>query len=540
MNMEKKKKTRPDAVTASAFLTIAAIMILCIVFYKITGAEGAGYMSAPIALFLFGYGALIASFETVTKDMIKNHLYRGMMNDAIKNLKHIMLVSFLTGLVLAILCAAFSGIFSNYVFHSTRSFYVLFMIVPMLLFLSIQGVLRGYLAGSGFSSVSLFSNLILVVMSFILSIIFSNLAYNHGTKVNALMHVDDIAAVYGAIGAALGISVSCLLSLIFILIMYLVHRGEIKAQIEKSAPSKNARSWHFTFDFIPICLLFGQFGFLLFLDECVYLAMAGRLHANQNNIESWGVYLGQCVALSVMIIALTALPFVKSWFGVHFFMVKRDFKQVRAKINSLIHFEAMLVFPIAVWIMILAGTMTNVIFGKTNDAAVNMIVLTIPVIVPGAMLAFEMFILEKLKNNLLIAANAVMGLIVHVLVLLLTTTIGSLGIHASMAAFLAGTVVIAVLGAVELKFMLDLKPEILRCIVKPLVAAAVSGIICLLADRVFVNLIGEILTLLISLILSYLVYMILLIVLRSVDRYDVERMPFGDQFAILVDKLEKR
>nr|MCR4902650.1 oligosaccharide flippase family protein [Butyrivibrio sp.] len=424
--------------------------------------------------------------------------------------------------------------------NSTRSFYVLFMIVPMLVFISIQGVIRGYLSGAGFLSSSLYSNLILIVMSYVLSIVFSRIAYNYGIKINALMHVDDIACVYGAIGATLGISASCFISLIFILIMYLVHRGELKALTDKSIPEKNGRNWKCSADIIPSCLLFAQGGFLLFLDECIYLSAANRIHPGENNIENWGLYVGQCISLSVILIFISGLPFLKSWYGIHYGIVKKDFKVVKSRITDLIHFESMLIFPMVLWVMILAGTITNIVFGKTTDAAVNMIVLTVPIAMPGAFLIFHMFLLLHLKNNLLVAVNSVMGIVVHLVAVIIMTFAAGLGIHASMGAFFLSAIAIVILGIFEVKIMFDLKSDIFRIVLKPLLAAGISSVLCLLIDRLLVNLIGEVLTFIIAIIISYLAYMVLLIVLKAVNRYEVERMPFGDYFALLVDRIEKR
>ncbi len=534
--MEKRRKIRPDLVLSSGMFTIGAMMILCIIFYMITGAEGVGYLSAPVALFLMGYGVLIISFETVTRDMMRIHLTKGHVKEAQKKLRQLMLVGFGIGAGLALLCALFSSVFANMVFHSSRSFYVLLVVAPVLLFMSIQGVLRGYLSGAGFISVSLFSNVIMVVVTYVLFMVFSGISYKYGLKVNALMHVEDIASAYGAIGAAFGISVSCLVSLLFLVIMSLIKRRELNRLAENSIMEKATRYNGFMLELIPMWLIMGSGGLLLFIDECVYMAVANSMHSTENNIENWGIYIGQCFALTVLILFLSAIPFAKSWFSVKISIVKRDFKAARAKIQNLMHFEAMLIFPLVIWVMVLSGTITALMFGKTNVNAVNMIVLTLPIALPGAFLLFQTFLLVQLKNNFLLTANAVLGIVVHLVILIIMSTVAKLGIHASMAAFFGMILVQAVLGFFELKVMLDYKQEIIRNLLKPLLAAGVSGLLALLLDRIFVNLIGEVLTLLIAIILSYLLYMVLLILLKSVNRYEIERMPFGDYFALLADR----
>lgn len=534
--MNKSRRIRPDLVLSSGMFTIGAMMVLCIIFYMITGAEGVGYLSAPVALFLMGYGILIASFEIVTRDMVRIHLAKGHMKEAQKKLRQLMLVSFGVGAGLALLCAAFSSVFANMVFHSSRSFYVLFAIAPVLLFLSVQGVLRGYLAGAGFLSASLFSNAILVVITYVLFMLFSGAAYNYGLKVNALMHVEDIASVFGAIGAAFGITVSSLVSLLFVIVMVLVKRRELKRLSENSIIEKATRDHGFMLDLVPMWLIFGQGGLLMFIDECVYMAVADSIHSSENNISNWGIYIGQCLALTVLILFFSAIPFIKSWYGVKISIIKRDFKAARAKIQNLMHFEAMLIFPIVIWIMVLSGTITALIFGKTNVSAVNMIVLTLPIALPGAFLIFQTFLLVQLKNNILLTFNAVLGIVVHIVILVVMSTAFKFGIHASMAAFFGMILIQAVLGFFELKVMLDYKQEVVRNILKPLLAAGLSGLLAMIIDRALVNLIGEVLTLIIALILSYLLYMAALIFLKSVNRYEIEKMPFGYYFAILADR----
>ena len=538
--MEKSMKIRPDVVLASGFLSICMMMVLCVVYYKITGPEGAGFMSAPIAMFLMGYGVLIIAFESVTKEMVKSHLHRQQMKIAGDNVKRLMLISFICGLVLALLCAAFSRVFALMVFHSSRSFFVLFTIAPILLFMSVQGVLRGYLCGAGFSAVSVFSNLILVVITFVLSIIFSGIGYKYGLKVNALMHVDDIASAYGAIGAALGITVSCFVSFLFIVIMVLIHRGRLHALAENSAPIKDPGQQRFLGELIPLWVVFAQGGFLLFMDECVYLMVANSVHPSENNISNWGIYIGQAIAITVFIIFICTVPFSKSWFSIFISIMKKDYKMARAKIQNLVHFEAMLVFPVTIWFMVLAGTFTALLFGKTNHSVVNIIAITAPLAIPGVFLLFQTFLLVQLKNRLLVLFNSVIGIAAHIAILIVMSAAFSFGIHASIAAFAAMIILETVLGFFEIRMMLDYKQEFLRPIFKPLLAAGISGILALAIDRLLVNVIGEALTLVIALVLSYLLYMVMLIVLRSVNRYEIERMPFGDQFALIYDKLESR
>lgn len=535
--MSKKFKIRPDVVLASGMIFILAIMALLIVFFDMTGSDGVGFLAAPISLFMIAYCVFICAFETTTREMVRNRLFRGQVLSAKKNVKQLMIISFVTGLVVTLLMAALSIVFANLVFHSPRSFYVLLLASPAFLFLSLQGVLRGYLSGAGYALVSVISDAILTVITLATTFFMSHAVYDYGKKVDSLMHVNDIAPAYGAIGAAIGISLSALISFIFVTIVYLFRRNDLKDIAEESTQIVNNHKNECINDLIVNCLFAATCGILVFVDECVYLNVAYKLHPNDNNINNWGIYIGQCVAVVIFFVFITAIPFVKTWYGVHVSIVKKDYKAARGRLQHLIHFEAMLIFPVVIWLMMLANTFNTVVFGKSNEAGVDMVILAIPVVIPGAVIIFQSFLLKQLKNNIVMLGNLIVGVVVHIIVLIAMSYAGGFGIHASIAAFAAMLVVQGILGIFEIKVMLDVKLMMVRNILLPLLAAVISGLVALLLDKLLVNVIGEILTFIIAVLIAFVIYMVLLIVLGSVNRYEVERMPLGDYFAILSDKI---
>ncbi len=533
--MSKKFRIRPDVVLSSGMIFILAIMALLVAFFDMAGADGVGFLAAPISLFMVAYLVFICAFENTTREMVKNRLHRSQMLSARKNVRQLMFISFGVGLFCTLFSAGISIVLANPVFHSPRSFYVLLLVSPVFLFLSIQGVLRGYLSGSGFAIVSIISDAILTCITVVSTFVLSNAVFDYGKKVDALMHIDDIAPAYGAIGACLGIAISSLISFLFVTIMFLIRKKDLNEKTQDSIPVNDNHKNECVNDLITNCIIAAATGLLVLADECVYLNVAHKLHPMEDNIDNWGIYIGQCVAVVVFFVFITALPFVKSWYGVHVSIMKKDYKSARVRLQSLVHFEAMLIFPVVIWIMLLANTFNTVVFGKSNDAGVDMVILAIPVVIPAAIIVFQSFLLKQLKNKFVMAMNLIIGAIIHFAVLLAMSYIGGFGIHASIAAFAAMFVVQGILGLLEIKVMLDVNLQMVRNILMPLIAAAGSGLIALLIDRILVNIIGEILTLFICVVVAFVIYMLLLIVLRSVNRYEVERMPLGDYFALVSD-----
>ena len=78
--------------------------------------------------------------------------------------------------------------------------------------------------------------------------------------------------------------------------------------------------------------------------------------------------------------------------------------------------------------------------------------------------------------------------------------------------------------------MLKLHSNILFNIGIPFLASGVAGLILLALDRILINVIGEILTLLISVIVFAIIYVLLMVVLRGIRTHELENVPLGRFF----------
>ena len=78
--------------------------------------------------------------------------------------------------------------------------------------------------------------------------------------------------------------------------------------------------------------------------------------------------------------------------------------------------------------------------------------------------------------------------------------------------------------------MLKYRHDLARNLGMPIISAAVSGLLLLLIEKLLVDRIGEVLTLLIGAVIYIIVYMIIMILLKGVTTEELDKIPLGRLF----------
>ena len=95
-----------------------------------------------------------------------------------------------------------------------------------------------------------------------------------------------------------------------------------------------------------------------------------------------------------------------------------------------------------------------------------------------------------------------------------------------------------VLSFVMLFKMLKYRHDLVRNLGIPLISAAVSGLLLLLLERLLVDRIGEVLSLLIGAVIYIIVYMVAMILLKGVRTEELDKIPFGKLFVGLASAVQ--
>ncbi len=126
-------------------------------------------------------------------------------------------VGALLTVILLLLAEPLAGSFFRVPYSATA----LKLLAPVILFQALSAALLGYFQGNGSYMPSLVSAVLRQGFFLVLGALFGRWLADYGDKVSSLLKNDCYSGMYGAMGVALGIAVTELLVLLFLLVVYL-------------------------------------------------------------------------------------------------------------------------------------------------------------------------------------------------------------------------------------------------------------------------------------------------------------------------------
>ena len=173
-----EKRIRPNILTGAVYLAVILMMIYWIISIRIYGDKGAFFPAGPFFLYGFFYTAFVLAVQKAVYIMVRLRARRSQYQNAQANMLRSMKVFGVGGLIAGALLIALSYSISGFVLGSERGFIQLMMAGTSILFLGIQGVLRGYLQGIGYTKPIMISDLLIAVTSLIPGIVMVIIFFN--------------------------------------------------------------------------------------------------------------------------------------------------------------------------------------------------------------------------------------------------------------------------------------------------------------------------------------------------------------------------
>ncbi len=222
--------TKKSFVKGAALL--GAIGLVCKVIgaiYRIPmagliGEEGMAYYQAAYPVYAFLLAISSAGLPVAISKMVSERVtlndYKGahiVFQTAFKAL-------LLIGIITTVIMASLSGVLASAV-GIPNSNYAFLAIAPALFFVSVISAYRGYFQGLQVMSPTAFSQLIEQAGKLGMGLLFAYLWKDYGLE-------------YGAAGAILGVTLSEVIALLFVLVLYNRHKKGLKENISKSAGTR--------------------------------------------------------------------------------------------------------------------------------------------------------------------------------------------------------------------------------------------------------------------------------------------------------------
>lgn len=520
-------------------------LILCFAFriplMAVIGAEGVAYFAPVNEVFLLCIAFCNNGFSEALGNMMKYRVKR----EQYKNARRIYIAARSIAVVFAIfvivIIAAMNGYISNVIFLQPFSRMALIIISPAIILMIFTCLLRGYFQGMGSPFPSAHSMVIEQIFTIFLGILLAMYFIDYGEKVAAILRNDSFALSYGAMGAALGVSLAAIVSFLHLLFIYFMYLGTIKRQIYRDntrqieTPGFLYQSLFLTA--VPIGLLVVLSQIHRLIDQRMYYYYFNLLNINDdielNKAEVWGNYYGIFLAVIGIIVVLLSLITVKAAKSITSAWLREEHRSAREQLSQVIVTALVWAVLLAVLTAVLAEPVIALI-GQGSEASVKLLQSGSALIVLYAFSLLWLDLLKQLKRLIQMLIVIGGGLAVHIAVLLIFMPLVSDAerlISRVIAANLAGAGFMLCLGfyfvSRLLKFQGEYLNKLVRVLAITLLCSAITGLMAMLLNFAIHYLIGPAATLVICLLISITAYFILMMVLRGLSASELDKLPGG-------------
>ncbi len=528
-----EKRIRPDILTAAVYWAFIIMMIYEMVALRIYGDIGAGYAVGPLAIFYIMYLTFVLAVQKSVWVMVRLRARRSQFLNAETNMHRSFKIFAILGLFISCILIVSSFVISEFMLGNGRGMFQNIIVAICALLLCIQGVIRGYLQGIGYTKPIIISDLLISLISGVTGTIIAIVFYNYGLKVNSLFHVDDFSAVYGSSGMLIGIFIGSLAGLIQILVSFGLRKNEIKEIVKQSGPRYLDNKNDVLSSIKSIIFMYISPVLLIIVDQLFFVVYNRQIGAEADTTYNFGVYAGRVLPLFTTFVLLCCVPFIKSWNRIMARIERDELEGAKERYSYLINKGAKLVIPVSVFVFSVAETLEIAVFGKNNELSNSLIQFGFALIILGSFALFISWLFCHMGKPLASVICLAMAWIVHVVMLIIFVIVLKLGVYGLLFATMIALLIYDVISAFIINKFLNYRPIFIRSFGIPIACSSVSGLVIFFINKLFINLIGDILTLLICFLVFLIIYILLMIFTGGIHGNELAKIPFCKIFVRL-------
>lgn len=529
---ERRKGTaslRKDSYTIVLLISLIAAMIFRIPLGYMIGDKGLAYFGTANEIFMLLAGVGGIWLSEAVAILVRYRIKREQMRSAQKIISTALLLGVAVGTVLSILVGLSAHVLAEQVFKVPLAGMAVRVIAPAIVFQILTGTLRGYFHGNGSKIPAMHSLVINTIFLFAGGLTGGVIMHGYGRKVSALLQNEDYACAYGALGAAIGVLVAAILSFLHMLVLYFLLKGRLKRQMGRELQRNQDTVLHIYGMLLGTGALYGVcyliFGGRVLLDEYLVYSMGG---ITESIDVLWGNYYGKYLVVLGVILCAVLLVCLMPVKRMIVLIEHNEYRSAKERLGVLIHQCAVVAIPAAVFLAVFAENLLNALFQGNNGQTAEWVQLGcigMLFAVFGVVFADVLYKLKKIKA---VVTTAAVSMVIHIVVSVALLLGAKLGITAVITGNIFFWIFMAVGGFVMVGRMMQYKQEWIRGVAFPVGAAAASGLLAMLLNKVLLSLLGNTASLIVCLLLAVIIYTVLLITLKDFTEEELEIMTGGN------------
>lgn len=518
-------------------LSYAILLVMRVPLMQVIGDAGVGMFAPAFELFflitLFTSYSVTGAISGIIRYRVKREQYR----NARKVFRAAFFMDFLISIVAAVLIVVFSKTIADTLVLEPLARMAIMACAAVVIFAAFIGTFRGCFNGYGLGMLTAHSQYIESISMVICVLFCSEMFYTYGAKVAALKQIEALGYAYGALGAMLGVMLSQFVTTLHLLVIYVVYTGTIRGKLGMDSSRRLETQYSMQRmileNSVPLAVVAILSNLFMLIDQRMFNYCMNKREMGDVRTALWGGFYGKFAVLIGIGAVLSVLSVYAMTSKISSAYEREEYRVMRERIGRAVRKLCIVAFPTAIYMAVLAKAAVTWLFADGNDDVILWVQKGAAIIVLyGFSFLFGQLLyrMHMIKELLL---TTVISLLVHVLAAYLLVQKAYLGADGIVYSLIILFAVYAALNFFFISRNLKYRQEWLGGIVFPVVAAGVSGVVVGIVNRLLLETVGNILTMLIGILAGLFFYVTFLMILRVIGEAELSRMPLGFFFIML-------
>ena len=524
-------------IQCSGALSYAILLIMRILLKNVIGEEGVGLFAPAFELFflftLFTSYSMTSAMTGIIRYRVKREQYR----NARKVFRAALFMDLLVSVTAAVLIFTLAAKISNILILEQHSKMAVMAVSAVIIFAAFKGTFRGYFNGYGLGVLTAHSQYIESISTVICVLLCSGFTYEYGADVAALKQNTTFAYAYGALGAAVGMMISQIITTLHLLLMYVVYAGTLRGKLgmdgSKRFETQYSMQKMILDNSVPLALVAIMSNVFMVIDQRMFNYCMNKQEMEEVRTALWGSFYGKFAAIVGVGTVFGILSIYNAAAKISISYDREEYRIMRERIGRAVRKLCIVAFPVAVYMAVLARAIVASIFIGGDDGAVLWIQkgTSIIVLYGFSFLFGQILYRTHMMRELLL--TTLLSLLIHVLFAYLLVQRAYLGADGIIYSLIISLAVYVALNVFFVSRNLKYRQEWIRGVVFPAAAAGVSGVVVGLVNSLLIDQVGGGLTILVGILTGLFFHITFLMILRVIGEAELSRIPLGFFFIML-------
>ena len=415
------------------------------------------------------------------------------------------------------------------------------MIAPTLFFICISSSYRGYFQGFGNMQPTGISQILEQIVLVIVSLTGAYILFGIGSKYGNIMFNENYAASLGATGATIGCGAGALVGLLFLAVVYQIHRRSTRRKLlndnTKKEESYVILIQGLLITILPFLLSTVMYNLTNVLDQGIFNHFMESVGEGEVKSAIWGVYSGKYKVLINLPIALANAMCSAIIPSLTVSISQHDHISARSKMATVMRFTMMITIPSAIGLAVLGRPIVDMLFSGEIDMAAHMLYIGAFSIIFYGISTLSNGILQGINKLLVPILHSAISLVIHLVALIIMLRLFHWGIYSVVIANLLFAILMCVLNSLSIRKTIGYKQEIKKTFIIPLIASLIMAAFTIATYFLFKLFTPVSAATIISICVAVVAYLVSMLLLKGITENDIASMPMGKSIVYFLRKL---